>query len=101
MVLRRFDAVIGSACRGWIGVKSYKLYWSEWHILKALTLGLMMISTRGMPQEYRIGAFVIDHPVVREMAVLAMSGARCFTVENTGEIEVMFIDVTTEDAHSC
>lgn len=53
----------------------------------ALTLALMMIPTFGMAHDYKVGDLVIDHPVARETAATAMTGAGYMTVTNTGNTD--------------
>ena len=62
----------------------------------ALILTLALIPTFGMAHDYQIGDLMIEHPVARETAVTAMTGAGYFTVTNTGETDDTLLEIRAD-----
>ncbi|MFT4742561.1 MAG: copper(I)-binding protein [Yoonia sp.] len=62
----------------------------------ALTLALALIPTFGMAHGYKIGDLTIAHPVARETAATAMTGAGYMTVTNTGETDDVLLEIRAD-----
>lgn len=61
-----------------------------------LILALTLIPTFGMAHDYKIGDLMIEHPVARETAATAMTGAGYLTVINTGETDDVLVEVRAD-----
>lgn len=62
----------------------------------ALILALTLIPTIGLAHDYKKGDLVIEHPVVRETAATAMTGAGYITVTNKGDTDDVLLEVRAD-----
>lgn len=62
----------------------------------ALTFALTLLPTFGFAHDYTLGDLVIVHPVARETAATAMTGAGYITVTNNGNTDDALLEVRAD-----
>lgn len=62
----------------------------------ALTFALTLLPTFGFAHDYTLGDLVIAHPVARETAATAMTGAGYITVTNNGDTDDALLEVRAD-----